>query len=133
MAWLSRHKIALCAYAILILPALIIPAFVHQQQAMKGWTYFAWLFCCPLAAFVGSLGKKRNLPFYAGLACVLFPIEVVWYLAYVSTIGLPPPREKIAELYMPIILLSGIFLMPLGFYLTYIGTRSERTEHSGLN
>jgi hypothetical protein len=127
MGWILRHKIAISAYAILILPALIIPAFVHQPQAMKGWTCFAWLFCSPLAAFVGSRGKKRNLAFYAGLACVLFPIEVVWYLAYISNFYVTP-REKVAELYMPIILLSGMFLMPLGFYLTYIGTRSNQGD-----
>ncbi|HEY3781938.1 MAG TPA: hypothetical protein VGL56_12710 [Fimbriimonadaceae bacterium] len=129
MNWLSRHKIAVYAYAILILPALIIPGFVHQRQAMMAWTCFAWIFCTPLAAFVGSLGKKRNLTFYAGVASLLVPVEVVWYLAYISNIA-PPPREKIAELYMPIILISGMFLVPLGFYWTYIGTRPSNSDQA---
>lgn len=124
MAWISRNRFAVLAYAILFLPALVIPAFVHQQQAMKGWIYFAWIFCCPLAAFVGSLKKKRNLFFYLGLVSLLTPIDIIWYLAYIS-IFVPPPREKVAELYIPIITLSGMFLLPLGFYLTYISTHSR--------
>lgn len=126
MNWIAKHRFAISAYAILFLPALVIPAFIHQQQAMKAWIYFAWIFCTPLAALVGCLSKRRPFLFYLGIASLLVPVEIIWYLSYTYWIGAAPPREKVAELYIPIILLSGMFLLPAGFAMTYLGTRNGK-------
>lgn len=122
MSWISRNRYAIAGYVIFFLPALVVPAFIHDRVGMRGWIYFAWIFASPLAAFVGNIGKRRKPLFYAGIASLLLPIEIIWYLAYVSTFHVPD-REKVAELYMPIIMIALMIMMPLGFALTYIGTR----------
>lgn len=124
MQWILRKKIPILAYAVFFLPALLIPAFDHDQTSMKAYVYLAWLFATPLAALIGCLSKPRRGIFYLGIATLLTPVEIIWYLAFVSMIHVPE-REKVAELYMPIILLTSMFLLPIGFWLTYVGSRQK--------
>ncbi len=124
MAWVQKNRIALIAYAIFFAPAVIIPAFVHQQMPMRGWVYFAWLFCMPTAAVVGNIGKRRTLRFWCGLVAVLIPVELVWYLAYSSCFS-NPDRKTIAVIYIPLITLVSFVCIPVGAVLTYQATRSS--------
>lgn len=138
-AWLRRNRFALAGYAILVLPALIVPAFVHEQSAMKGWVYFAWIFACPLGALVGNLGKKRTLVYALGIGSFMVPICLVWYFAFAYTFVSPPAslhltpfqaedwkQQLAASRYLPVIILASCILWPLGFALTYMGTRDQR-------
>jgi len=61
----------LLALLVFVLPALIIPAFIHQPEMMRRTIYLVYFFCGPVAAVMVSLGKKRNVVFYLGLAAVL--------------------------------------------------------------
>jgi len=124
MNWFIKSRFAILAYTIFFGPAIVIPAFIHAQMAMRGWVYFAWLFCTPLAVFVGNLGKGRNLKFFVGLAAAIVPLELVWYLAYTSCFN-TPDRKTVAVVYIPVITLVSLVFIPIGAVLTYQATRKS--------
>ncbi len=117
-------KFTVIAYALFFGPAVVIPAFVHQQMPMRGWVYFAWLFCTPLAVFIGNWGKGYPAKFFVGLTAAIIPIELVWYLAYASCFH-TPDRKTIAIDYIPLITMVSLVLLPLGAILTYQATRKR--------
>lgn len=122
--WLAKSKFAMLGYAIFFGPALVIPAFVHQQMPMRGWVYFAWLFCTPVACIVGNIGKGRSLKFYVGLLAALLPVELVWYLAYTSCFA-TPDRKTVAIIYIPLITLISFIFVPIGGVMTYQATHED--------
>ena len=117
-------KNTIIAYALFFGPALIIPAFVHQQMPMRGWVYFAWLFATPLALFIANFGKGYPAKFFVGLTSAIIPLELVWYLAYASCFH-TPDRKTIAIVYIPLITVVSLFLLPLGAFLTYQASRKR--------
>jgi len=124
MNWIVRNKFALLAWLVFFTPALIVPAIVHDRNGMRAWMYFAWIFASPLAAFIATLKRPRKLVFYLGLASFLVPIDIIWYLAFV-TLLYSPDREKVAEVYLPILMIALMLLIPLGFFLTVKGTQDN--------
>jgi hypothetical protein len=124
MEWISKNRYIVLGYLIFLVPPLLIPAFVHNEELMKRWVYFVEIFCTPLATIVGNLGKKRRAMYVAGIATFLVPIEMMWIMGYRATIS-PPTKEQIAAWYLPTFFFLVIGAMIVGFWLTYVGSRES--------
>ena len=126
-------KFGIAAVVVFLLPGLLIPAFIHEQEAMRRAVYLAYVFCCPVAAVIASLNRKRNVVFYLGIASLLTPIEILFGLAYQASflhhvdaaghMASGPSRDQVAQFYLPVFFLTTMVVLPLGLALTYKGTR----------
>ena len=91
---------------------------------MRRTIYLVYFFCGPVAAVMVSLGKKRNVVFYLGLAAVLTPIELLCAMSYHASF-VHPSQQQVAKFYLPVFFVSTVVMLPLGMALTYAGTRNK--------